>query len=84
MTEEAGLGDAVGFGFKARGEMEDVTADGVGDVDARGGVGEFAGVARGLEVVEDGVAEHALSIPRRARFGQWMDAYGSEEGLNIS
>src|ERR1700722_15502903 len=60
LTEEAGLSDAVGFGFQACGEIEDVAADRIGDVDARAGVGKFAGVARGLEMIEDHVAEHVL------------------------
>jgi len=51
LAEEAGLGDAVGFWFEAGGEIEGVAADGVGDVDARGGVGKVACVARGLEMV---------------------------------
>lgn len=60
LTEEAGFGDAAGCGIQARCEVENVTADGIGDVNARGGVGKFSGVARGLEVVEDGGAEHVL------------------------
>ena len=60
LAEEAGFGDAVGFGFEARGEIEDVSANWIGDVNGGGGVGEFACVARGLEMVEDGIAEHAL------------------------
>ena len=60
MTEETGFGDAIGFGFESSGEMEDVAADGIGDIDGGGGVGKFACVARRLEMVEDGVAEHVL------------------------
>ena len=40
--------------------MEDVAADWIGDLDGGGGVGKFSCIARGLEVVEDGVAEHGL------------------------
>jgi len=75
LTEEAGLGDAVGFGFEAGGEIEDVAADWVGDVDGGGGVGEFSGVARGLEMIEDDVAEHCLSIPSVGGSGNGLDRY---------
>jgi hypothetical protein len=61
-----------GFGLEAGGEIEDVAADWVGYVDGGGGVGEFSGIARGLEMVEDSVAEHCLSIPSAYGSGKWM------------
>ena len=72
LAEKAGFGDVVGFGFEARGEIEDVAADWIGDVDRCCGVGEFSGIARGLEMVEDSVAEHCLSIPSAYGSGKWM------------
>jgi hypothetical protein len=48
--------------FKLDGELEDIAADGIGDFDFSGRVGEFADVARGLEVVEKGRGEHGKSI----------------------
>ena len=84
MTEETGFGDAIGFGFESSGEMEDVAADGIGYVDGGGGVGKFACVARGLEMVEDGIAQHGLSIPSGAGIGQWFDTYRADEGSRIS
>jgi hypothetical protein len=53
---EAGFGDAAVI--KARGELENVAAGGIGDLDGGGGVGEITGVARGFEVVEDGGGVH--------------------------
>ena len=64
LAKETGFGDAIGFGLQAGGEVEDVAAYRIGDVDGSGGVGEFSSVAWGLEVVEDGGTEHGLSIPR--------------------
>ncbi len=73
LTEEAGFGDAVGFGLKARGQIKDVAADRVGYVDGGGGVGEFAGVARGLEMIEDHVAEHvSVSQVAHDSGNRWM------------
>jgi len=46
LAQEAGLRDAVGSWFYARGKREDVAADRIGDVDGGGGVGEFACVTR--------------------------------------
>ena len=84
LAEEAGFGDAVGLGFEARGEIEDVATDGVGDVDGGGGVGEFSGVARGLEMSEDGVAEHTLVSQVAGGSGnRWM-LTGVKKVLNIS
>jgi len=48
--------------FKEDGELQDIAADGIGDFDFCGGVGKFAGVARGLEVIEEGRGEHGESI----------------------
>ena len=74
----------VGFAFEARGEIEDVAADWIGDVDRCCGVGEFSGVARGLEMVEDGVAEHGLSIPRADGSGNALEfATGEFENFMI-
>ena len=42
--------------------MQDVAADGIGDFDSGGRIGEFAGVARGLEMVEEDGGEHGESI----------------------
>jgi hypothetical protein len=83
LAEEAGLGDAVGFWFHARGKREDVAADGIGDIDGRGGVGEFACVARGLEMVENRIAEHCLSIPRVRGSGNALE-FESRESLKTS
>ena len=47
--------------------MQDVAANGIGDFDGGGGVGELADVAGGLEVVEDGFAEHAFQYRKRER-----------------
>lgn len=71
LTEETGLGDEVVFGFESRGEIKDVAADWIGDVDGGGGVGKFSCVARGLEVIEDGVVQHCLSIPSVDGSGKW-------------
>ena len=84
LTEEAGLGDAVGSWFHARGKREDVAADGVGYVDGRGGVGEFACVARGLEMIEDGIAEHGLSIPRVGGSGNGWILTRAHQGSKIA
>jgi hypothetical protein len=48
--------------FELDGELEDIATDGIGDFDFGGGVGKFADVARGLEVVEEGRREHGESI----------------------
>ncbi len=50
--------------------MQDIAADGVGDFDGGTGVGEFADVARRLEVVEDSCAEHVFSIAKRDGLAQ--------------
>jgi hypothetical protein len=78
LTEEAGLGDVVGFGFQSRGEIEDVAADWIGHVDRGSGVGKFSCVARRLEMVEDGVAEHCLSIPRADGSGNALELVPGE------
>src|SRR5208337_3025562 len=49
------------------GELQDVATDGIGDFDFGGGIGEFAGVAGGLEMVEEGGGEHGKSIATRGR-----------------
>ena len=72
------------LGFQARGEIEDVAADWVGHVDGGGGVGKSACITRGLEVIEDGIAEHCLSIPRADQSGNGLDRYSGVEGLKIS
>jgi len=58
LAEETRFGDA--SVFDSSGEMQNVSADRVGNFDGGGGVGEFADVARIFEVIEDGVAEHAF------------------------
>jgi hypothetical protein len=83
LAEEAGLGDAIRCGVQAGGEIEDVAADWVGDVDGGCGVGKFSSVARGFEVVEDGVAEHCLSIPRVSGSGNALK-FEPGEGLKTS
>ncbi len=44
-------------------ELQDVSADRIADFDAGGGSGEFASIARALEVVEERVAEHVGEYP---------------------
>jgi len=83
LTEEAGFGDAVSFGVETCGEIEDVAADWVDDVDGGCGVGEFSCVARGLEMIEDRVAEHCLSIPRVRGSGNALE-FASRESLKTS
>ena len=48
--------------FHVDGKLEDVATDGIGDFDFGGRVGEFTGVARRLEVVEERGGEHGESI----------------------
>ncbi len=59
-TEEASFGNAARF--EAREELENVSANGICDFDGCGGAGEFAGVARIAEMVENGFAKHGRSI----------------------
>jgi hypothetical protein len=59
-TEETNFGDAAVF--KPSKELQDVAANGIGHFDGSGGAGEFAGVARIAEVIENGFAEHCPSI----------------------
>src|SRR5438552_11946560 len=64
-TKETHLGKAAVF--HARGEFQDVAADGIRDFDGRGGVRKLAGIARLAEMIENGFAEHfslrARSLP---------------------
>jgi hypothetical protein len=41
-----------------RGQFKDVTADGIADLNRRGGAGQISGIAGITEVIEDGFAEH--------------------------
>lgn len=55
-AKEPDFGDAVVF--DARGETENIAADGISDFDGSGGVRKFAGIAGIAEVIENGVGEH--------------------------
>jgi len=48
--------------FEEDGELQDVATDGIADFDFGGGIGKFAGVARGLEVFEQSRGVHGESI----------------------
>ena len=72
-----------GFGLEARGEIEDVAADWVGHVDRGCGVGKFSCVARGLEMIEDSIAEHGLSIPSADGSGNALE-FAAGESLKIA
>lgn len=51
-------------GFDARSNLQNVSARGIRDLDARRGFGQFPRAARILEVIEDRFAEHIRSMPR--------------------
>src|ERR1700730_3055652 len=55
-TEEARFRDTTVR--DARGELEDIAADGIAHLDGRGCAGKLAGVSRVAEVIENGFAEH--------------------------
>ncbi len=61
LAKEARFDDAAVY--YADRQMEHITANRIGHFDARGGVGQLTHIARSLEVIEDRLTEHELSIP---------------------
>jgi hypothetical protein len=55
-AQKTGFNDP--FAFDPHGELQNVAANGIADLHFGVGAGQFAGVARILKVVENGVAEH--------------------------
>ena len=62
-AEETHLSDSAGF--DARGEFQDVAADGIADLNRGGGAGQFTDIARVAEVIEQGFAEHSQTVWQR-------------------
>src|SRR2546425_3194949 len=61
---ETGLGDAAVF--QANGKLENVAASGIADFNDRRCVRKLSGIARVLEVLENGGAIHAKEYPKPA------------------
>lgn len=53
--------------FHADCKLKNIAADRIADFDGGVGAGEFSGVARTAEVVEDGVAEHVRKYGNAGR-----------------
>ena len=51
--------------FEPREEFENITTNGIGRFDGCSSAGQFAGVARIAEVIENGFAEHGRSMAKR-------------------
>src|SRR5260370_39732718 len=65
---ETGLGDAAVF--QANGELEDVAASGIADLNDGRCAGKLSGIARVLEVLENNGAVHAKKYPKPAAYTQ--------------
>ena len=48
------------------GQLEDVTADGIADLDRGGSTGQLSGIARVAKMIENGFAEHLCKYGKRS------------------